>query len=208
MRRNVELVRTVREVIGDEIDLMADVYMGWDVGYCTRILPLLEPYRLRWIEEPVSPDDVEGYARVKELANNRGILISGGEHEYTRYGMRRLIEERAVDVLQPDVNRMGGISEAQKVWAMAAAHDIPVIPHAGQMHNYQLVIAHLNSPIAEYFPPPDEGVLPDMNEAFWWIFNGEPVVDNGHVQLSGRPGMGLELNPEILARYRIELPVW
>jgi len=206
MRRNVELVRTVREVIGDDVDLMADVYMGWDVGYCIRILPLLEPFRLRWIEEPVSPDDVEGYARVKELANNRGILISGGEHEYTRYGMRRLIEERAVDVLQPDVNRMGGISEAQKVWAMAAAHDLPVIPHAGQAHNYHLVISHLNSPIAEYFPPPDNGVLPDVNEAFWWIFRGEPLVENGHVRLSGKPGMGLELNPEVIERFRVVLP--
>jgi L-alanine-DL-glutamate epimerase-like enolase superfamily enzyme len=208
MRRNVELVRTVRQTVGDDVDLMADVYMGWDVPYCTRMLPLLEPYRLRWIEEPVSPDDVEGYARVKELANARGILISGGEHEYTRYGMRRLIEEHAVDVLQPDVNRMGGISEAQKVWAMAAAHDVPVIPHAGQMHNYHLVIAHLNSPIAEYFPPPDAGVLPDMHEAFWWIFSGEPLVGDGRVRLSSAPGLGLELNPDILARYRIELPVW
>jgi L-rhamnonate dehydratase len=207
MRRNVDLVRTVREVIGDDIDLMADVYMGWDVGYCTRILPLLEPYRLRWIEEPVSPDDVEGYARVKELANNRGILISGGEHEYTRYGMRRLVEERAVDVLQPDVNRMGGISEAQKVWAMAAAHDLPVTPHAGQMHNYHLVISHLNSPIAEYFPPPPDGVVPDMNEAFWWIFTGEPRVEAGHVRLSGVPGLGLELNQDVIERFRVALPL-
>jgi L-alanine-DL-glutamate epimerase-like enolase superfamily enzyme len=206
MRRNVELVRTVREVIGDDIDLMADVYMGWDVGYCTRILPLLEPFRLRWIEEPVSPDDVEGYARVKELANHLGILISGGEHEHTRYGMRQLLERRAVDVLQPDVNRVGGITTAQEVWALAAAHDVPVIPHAGQMHNYQLVISHLNSPIAEYFPPPPDGLVPDMNEAFWWIFDGEPRVEDGHVRLNGRPGLGLELNPEIVERYRITLP--
>ena len=206
MRRNVALVRTVRDVIGDDVDLMADVYMGWDVNYCIRILPLLEPYRLRWIEEPVSPDDVEGYAQVKALANSRGILISGGEHEYTRYGMRQLIEQRAVDVLQPDVNRMGGISEAQKVWAMAAAHDLPVTPHAGQAHNYHLVISHLNSPIAEYFPPPDEGVIPDMNEAFWWIFDGEPRVENGRVRLSGLPGMGLELNQQVVDRYRVPVP--
>ena len=206
MRRNVALVRTVSEVIGDDVDLMADAYMGWDVAYCTRILPLLEPYRLRWIEEPVSPDDVEGYARVKELANSRGILVSGGEHEYTRYGMRQLLERRAVDVLQPDVNRVGGISEAQKVWAMAAAHDIPVIPHAGQSHNYHLVISHLNSPIAEYFPPPPEGTLPDMNEAFWWIFTGEPRARDGHVRLSGRPGLDLELNQEVVDKYRVALP--
>jgi hypothetical protein len=73
---------------------------------------------------------------------------------------------------QPDVNRVGGIGEAQKVWAMAAAHDIPVIPHAGQAHNYHLVIFHLNSPLAAYFSPPPEGVVPDTNEAFWWIFTG------------------------------------
>jgi L-alanine-DL-glutamate epimerase-like enolase superfamily enzyme len=121
--------------------------------------------------------------------------------------MRRLIEERAVDVLQPDVNRMGGISEAQKVWAMAAAHDLPVIPHAGQMHNYHLVISHLNSPIAEYFPPPAEGVVPDMNEAFWWIFSDEPRVEAGHVCLSGAPGMGLELNQDVVERFRVALPL-
>jgi len=206
MRRNVELVRTVRAAVGDEIDLMADAYMGWDVGYATRLLPLLEPFRLRWIEEPVSPDDVEGYARVKDLANQLGILIAGGEHEYTRYGMRRLVEERAIDVLQPDVNRVGGISEAQKVWALAAAHDIPVIPHAGQSHNYHLVIAHLNSPMAEYFPPPPDGVLPDMNEAFWWIFTGEPLVEGGQVRLNGHPGLGLELNRAVVERYRVPLP--
>ena len=83
--------------------------------------------------------------------------------------MRQLLEQRAIDVLQPDVHRVGGISEAQKVWALAAAHDIPVIPHAGQSHNYHLVISHLNSPLAEYFPPPPEGVVPDMNEPFSWI---------------------------------------
>ena len=206
MRRNVELVRTVREAVGDEIDLIADAYMGWDVGYATRLLPLLEPFRLRWIEEPVSPDDVEGYARVKDLANHLGILIAGGEHEYTRYGMRRLVEERAIDVLQPDVNRVGGISEAQKVWALAAAHDIPVIPHAGQSHNYHLVIAHLNSPMAEYFPPPPDGALPDMNEAFWWIFTGEPLVEGGQVRLNGQPGLGVELNRAVVERYRVPLP--
>lgn len=176
------------------------------MGYATRLLPLLEPFRLRWIEEPVSPDDVEGYARVKDLANHLGILIAGGEHEYTRYGMRRLVEERAIDVLQPDVNRVGGISEAQKVWALAAGHDIPVIPHAGQSHNYHMVIAHLNSPMAEYFPPPPDGALPDMNEAFWWIFTGEPLVEGGQVRLNGQPGLGLELNRAVVERYRVPLP--
>ena len=117
------------------------------------------------------------------------------------------IPARAQTLEKPKLTlAVGGISEAQKVWAMAAAHDLPVIPHAGQAHNYHLVIAHLNSPIAEYFPPPPAGALPDMNEAFWHIFDGEPLVRDGHVRLPGVPGMGLQLNPDTLARYRVPLP--
>ena len=88
MQRNVELVRTVRNTVGDEIDVMADAYMGWTLDYARRMLPLLEPFHLRWLEEPVIPDDIAGYAALK--AANR-IPIAGGEHEHTIYGFRELL---------------------------------------------------------------------------------------------------------------------
>ncbi len=85
MQRNVELVRTVREVIGYELDLMADAYMGWTLDYARRMLPLLEPFQLRWLEEPVIPDDLAGYAALRAAGR---IPIAGGEHEHTVYGFR------------------------------------------------------------------------------------------------------------------------
>ena len=152
MQHNVSLVRTVRETVGDGIDLMADVYMGWTLDYAKRMLPLLEPFNLRWLEEPVIPDDIQGYAELKSCGR---IPIAGGEHEFTLYGFRDLLEARAVDYIQFDTNRVGGITQARKIAALAEAHSVPVIPHAGQMHNFHVVMASLNSPMAEYFPVVD-----------------------------------------------------
>src|SRR6266545_3431701 len=145
MQRNVDLVRTVRETVGDEVDVMADAYMGWTLDYAKRMLPLLEPFQLRWLEEPVIPDEIHGYA---ELRRSSRIPIAGGEHEFTIYGFRQLLEAQAVDYIQFDTNRVGGITQARKIAALAESHSVPVIPHAGQMHNYHIVMASLNSPMA------------------------------------------------------------
>ena len=88
MQHNVALVRTVRETVGDGIDVMADAYMGWTLDYAKRMLPLLEPFNLRWLEEPVIPDDIHGYAELKHFGR---IPIAGGEHEFTLYGFRELL---------------------------------------------------------------------------------------------------------------------
>ncbi len=189
MQRNVELVRTVRETVGDSIDVMADAYMGWTLDYAKRMLPLLEPFRLRWLEEPVIPDDIHAYAELKSHAR---IPIAGGEHEFTLYGFRELLEARALDYIQFDTNRVGGITQARKIAALAEAHSIPVIPHAGQMHNYHLVMASLNSPMAEYFPMVDVEV---GNELFWYLFEGEPKAKDGFINLDDTiPGLGLAIN--------------
>jgi L-alanine-DL-glutamate epimerase-like enolase superfamily enzyme len=114
-----------------------------------------------------------------------------------------LIRKEAVDILQPDVNRVGGITEARKIWAMASAYNLAVIPHAGQLHNYHLVMAHLNSPIAEYFPAPAEGGAPDDDTLFWELFEGEPKAEAGFLSLPEKPGLGLELNEENVRQWRI-----
>ena len=198
MQRNVELVRTVRESIGDDIDLMADAYMGWNLDYAKRMLPLLEPFRLRWLEEPVIPDDVQGYTQLKSYSR---IPIAGGEHEFTLYGFRDLLEARAVDYIQFDTNRVGGITQARKIAALAEAYSVPVIPHAGQMHNYHVVMASLNSPMAEYFPRVDVEV---GNELFWYIFRGEPIAKGGSIDLDDNvPGLGLTIDEAGLERFEV-----
>src|SRR6185437_9362308 len=128
MQKNVELVRNVREVIGDGVDLMTDAYMGWTLDYAKRMMPLLEPFHLRWLE-------------------------------------------------------------------------VPVVPHAGQMHNYHVVMASLNSPIAEFFPKVDVEV---GNELFWYIFDGEPTPINGFINLDESvPGLGLTINEGALKQFEV-----
>ena len=198
MQQNVALVKTVREAVGDGIDVMADAYMGWSLDYAKRMLPLLEPFNLRWLEEPVIPDDIHGYAELKSYAR---IPIAGGEHEFTQYGFRDLLEARAVDYIQFDTNRVGGITQARKISALAESHSVPVIPHAGQMHNYHVVMASLNSPMAEYFPIVDVEV---GNELFWYIFEGEPKAKDGFVDLDDNlPGLGLTVNEKALAKFEV-----
>jgi L-alanine-DL-glutamate epimerase-like enolase superfamily enzyme len=198
MQKNVDLVRTVRQTVGDGIDVMADAYMGWTLDYAKRMLPLLEPFNLRWLEEPVIPDDVRGYAELKAY---RKVPIAGGEHEFTIYGFRELLEMHALDYIQFDTNRVGGISQARKISALAESFSVPVIPHAGQMHNFHVVMASLNSPMAEFFPPVDVEV---GNELFWYIFDGEPKPANGFIDLDDNvPGLGITINEEGLKRFEI-----
>ncbi len=188
MRENLKRVAAVREVIGYDRDLMLEAYMGWNLDYTRRMLPKLEQYEPRWLEEPVIADDLNGYAEL-----NRGpIPISGGEHEFSLLGCAQLLQSKAVSVLQYDTNRVGGITAAQKINAVAEAHQIPVIPHAGQMHNYHLTMANLNCPISEYFPVYDVEV---GNELFYYIFDGDPEAVDGWLQLDDeRPGLGIEIS--------------
>jgi L-alanine-DL-glutamate epimerase-like enolase superfamily enzyme len=198
MQRNIELVDTIRSVLGDGIDLMADAYMGWSLDYAKRMMRLLDKYNLRWLEEAINPDDVHGYHELRRFGHTP---IAAGEHEYTLYGFRQLIEAKAVDYIQFDTNRVGGLTAARKIQALAEAHSIPVVPHAGQMHNYHVVMASLNSPLAEFFPPVDVEV---GNELFWNIFKGEPHADQGYIELSDDvPGLGLEIDEAALTRFEV-----
>ena len=198
MRRNAELARTVREVVGDEADLMMEAYMGWTLEYARRMLPLLAPFNPRWLEEPALPDDLAGYAELRRL----GIVpIAGGEHEFTPRGCAHLMELGAVDVMQYDANRVGGITAARKVNAVAEAKGVPVVPHAGQMHNYHLVMSDLNCPMAEFFPVHGVEI---GNELFYYLFKGDPEPENGFLQLDDQvPGLGVRLNEERLGDFAV-----
>jgi L-alanine-DL-glutamate epimerase-like enolase superfamily enzyme len=188
MRENIKRVEALREVLGYDVDLMLECYMGWNLDYAKRMLPKLAKFEPRWLEEPVIADDVEGY---KQLNAMNIIPISGGEHEYSVIGCKDLIEQKAVSVLQYDTNRVGGITAAQKINAIAEAHQIPVIPHAGQMHNYHLTMANTNCPISEYFPVFDVEV---GNELFYYIFEGDPEAKDGYLQLDDNlPGLGISI---------------
>jgi L-rhamnonate dehydratase len=198
LHRNVDLIRTTREAVGDNIDIMADAYMGWNVEYAKRMLRMLTPFNLRWVEEPVISDDLNGYSELKAL---NLVSISGGEHEYTLPGFRQALDLKAFDIAQYDVNRVGGITAAKKIADLCEAYDVLVIPHAGQMHNYHVSMSSYAAPISEYFPkvPVEVG-----NELFWYIFDGEPVAKDGFINLSDdKPGFGLTLQTPDPANFKL-----
>lgn len=206
MQENERIVETVRDAVGDDIMIAADAYMGWDVRYTKKMVKRLEPYDMAWIEEPVIPDNIDGYAEIREDAN---MPISGGEHEFTRWGHKELLEREAVDILQPDVHRVGGITEMKKISDMAETCDIPVIPHVGTNPTLQFIAASTNSPMAEYFPVPEwfrrehqeEGKDTTYSDV---IYQNSPEPDDGAIPLPDRPGAGMELNEDGLEEFAVE----
>ena len=198
MKKNLQLLEAVREVIGEDTDLMVDCYMGWNLDYTKRMLPKMAKYNLRWLEEPVHADDIHGYA---ELNNMNIIPISGGEHEFNLFGFKQLLELNAVSYIQYDNNRVGGFTVAQKINALAEAYQIPVVPHAGQMHNYHLTMSNFNCPISEFFPVHEVEV---GNELFYYIFEGDPAPVDGMIDLDDNaPGLGLKVTDKYKSDFKI-----
>jgi L-alanine-DL-glutamate epimerase-like enolase superfamily enzyme len=198
MDKNIAMVRAAREAVGEDVDIMVEAYMGFDFPYARRLLQRLEPFHPRWAEELLLPDEIHNFAK---LRRGTSIPLSGGEHEFTRFGFHELLEAEALDIFQFDTNRVGGFTEAHKICAMAQVHGVEVIPHGGQMHNLHVVMSSFASPMAEYFPITEIEV---GNELFWYIFDGEAVAERGQLQLDdNRAGMGLTLKTEGLANFEI-----
>lgn len=187
IRKNIELARTLRETVGEDVDLMFDAWMSWNVPYTVRMESLLRPYRPRWIEEPVLPDKIAQYAQIRQRVSTP---ISGGEHEYTRWGIKQLLDAGAVDVVQADTYWAGGITEMVKICTLATAYDVEVIPHGHSVPaNVHLSAAQptLTVPLLEY--------LIKWNGIHQYFFKEGIHPVNGTVTVPDRPGMGVELDP-------------
>lgn len=186
-RKNLEMVERTRKLVGPDGDIMLDCYMSLDVPYAIRLAKAVGAYNVLWMEEPVPPDHPDSYRKIKDAVPE--MLITGGEHEFTRYGFRDLIEKKAVDILQPDIYRAGGLSELKKIAAMASAYGLPVIPHGVGSATYHFIMSTTNCPRAEFVDIFAQGGRP--------ILKGEIQPKNGYVELSEAPGFGYELDEEI-----------
>ena len=194
MRQNEDLVARTREKVGPDGLIMLDCYMGWDVEYTIRMAETIAPYRVKWIEECLPPDEIDGYAELNRKITSTAVAT--GEHEYTRFGFRELIERQAAAILQPDINWVGGITEGRRIVAMASAAGLTVIPHGGglQAGALHLIMASVNCPMAEcvvIYRPGDEPERP--------LLRGTPEPVDGYIVPSEAPGLGLELDDELLA---------
>jgi D-galactarolactone cycloisomerase len=197
---DMRYVRAVREAIGEDITLMVDANHAYNAAEAIRLARAMEEYDVYWFEEPVPPEDIDGYVEVKQKS---GILITGGECEFTRYGFRELITRRAVDILQPDLCATGGFTEMMKIVAMASAWNVAVIPHVwgtnvGLAASLQLFAALPRFPErrcpAEPFFEYDRSPHPFRDE----VTREKFVMKDGYLDIPRRPGLGITLDMDFV----------
>lgn len=184
--KNVELVRTLRETLGDDYPIMLDCWQSFDYPYLLALAERIAEYRPAWIEEPAMPDRIATYRRIKEKVR---IPLAGAEHEYTRWGMLRFLEKDALDVYQPDPFWCGGLSETLKIAALTTTHDVICIPH-GHSTPVNTAFSVLQSPIAT----PWQEYLVKWNEIHLHWFKDPPRPVDGTIAADPRPGLFPELD--------------
>ncbi len=197
-RMDVESVRAVREAAGPEIEIGIDVNGAYDAATAIRFCDAIERYDITFLEEPVYPDDIDGYEQIRRHTT---IGLACGESEFGVFGFRELLRRRAVDIVQPDVARVGGFTAAMRVGALVHAHNVRYAPHTGfscgvaQLASIHVAAAvpnlwkveemYIDNPIAELFSEP------------------LPKATKGIVALPQKPGLGLELDKKKVAKYRL-----
>ena len=200
IRKNREKFAEMRQRVGEDFMLMADCWMSLDVPYAVELAEAMKDVKLYWFEEVLQPHDFDGHRILKERVP--WVRWTTGEHEYTRYGFRKLIESRSVDILQPDVMWCGGLTELLRISALAAAYDIPVVPHGSGAYSYHFVITQPHCPFCEYLnTSPDCLSFPAV---FGNMFENEILPQNGRIRLTDEPGWGLRMNRKELNLKRIQ----
>ena len=205
LREDIANVRTVRAAIGDDVDLMVDANYAYDAATAIRLGKVLEELDVAWFEEPVTPDNVEGYREVKDALS---IPIAGGESEFTRFGCRDLLTRRAVDIIQPDVCSCGGISEAKRIADMAHALHIQTTPHVWGTNIGRAACLQLAAALP-CTPPSLNAAAP----AFEYDLTEHPIREaitheplaavEGRIAVPTAPGLGVTLNLEAAGKFMV-----
>jgi L-rhamnonate dehydratase len=186
MRKNVELVRLLREAVGEDTELMFDVYSGWDLTYTLEWAKQVERYRPRWIEEATQAEKIDSFA---QLRKGTSIPVASGEHIQGRWEVYDYLKEGALSVVQCDPEWCGGTSELLKICTLASVFDVPVIPHGHSLHAALHLIASQSPavcPLAEYL------IL--KMKSYYHFEKHAPVPKSAHFELPDAPGYGIELD--------------
>jgi D-galactarolactone cycloisomerase len=193
LAEDMERLELVREVIGEDKDLMVDVNRAWDLATAIEGARLLEPLRPRWLEEPVRWADDR--RELKLLAQKTRIPLSAGESELTSAGCRALLEEQAIQILQFDCTMMGGFTEGRKLAALAELNHVQVAPHHDCFIHAHIVAASPAGAIVESFTDPERDPLQAE------LFEDPPKIARGMLTLKEQPGLGLTLSENALKKF-------
>jgi L-alanine-DL-glutamate epimerase-like enolase superfamily enzyme len=198
LRMDIESVRAVREAAGPEIEIGIDVNSAYDAATAIRFCGAIERYDITFLEEPVYPDDIDGYEQIRRHTT---IALACGESEFGIFGFRELLRRRAVDIVQPDIARVGGFTGGMRLGALVHAHNVRYAPHTGFSCGVaQLASIHLAAAVPNLWKCEEMFIDNPLAELF-----SEPLpkARNGVVDLPQRPGMGRELDLKKVARYRL-----
>ncbi|MFZ7101067.1 MAG: mandelate racemase/muconate lactonizing enzyme family protein [Peptococcaceae bacterium] len=196
-QRDLESVVQARRAIGPDIDLAVDVNGCWTPREAVSMARRMEESNVRWLEEPVKPmDDYDGLHFVREHSN---ILIATGENEYTHYGFKNILEKQAADILQPDIIKAGGLLCGRKILAMAEAWNLQLITHSFYYGPGVAATAHfvMSNPLSDEMeinttPLQHDFIIPNF------------CPKSGEIKLSDRPGLGIEIDEDVVKHYRID----
>ena len=193
-----EKIAKAREMIGRGAELMFNPVMAFDVEFAIRLAERLRPYELRWLEEPLIPDDLEGHIQLARAVT--WVPIATGEDHHTRYAFRPLVEHRCAAVLQPDLHWCGGLTEAVRIYHIAEAAGLKTVLHggAGSAEGQHFSFAFPEVPMAEYHCSTPVGVpLEEVPRV-----PGTPVPKDGYVVPSDAPGFGFEVREDCITPWR------
>jgi L-alanine-DL-glutamate epimerase-like enolase superfamily enzyme len=188
----IRLVGAVRDSIGPSVDLALDCHWSYSPRDAITLAKELEPFRLMWLEDPTPPDNVGALKRVTDASP---VPICSGENHYTRHGMREMITSRAVDVIQPDIPKAGGLLESKKIADLADIFYIPVAAHNVSSPIATIAACHACASMHNFSVLEFHG-----QDVSWWddLFVGDhPLIQDGHIQLPDGPGLGIDLNEDV-----------
>jgi D-galactarolactone cycloisomerase len=202
---DIRMTRAVRRAIGTDVRLMVDANHAYNVADAVRYGRAVEDLDIAWLEEPVVPEDIDGYVEVKQALS---IPIAGGEASFGRYGFRDMLLRRCVDILQPDVAAAGGISECKKIFDMASAFGVRCNPHVWGTGVTLAASLQLLAVVPEV-PPGLFPVAPMLefdctDHPIRQAILTEPLEPvNGHIAIPERPGLGIEIDRQALQRFSV-----
>ncbi len=184
LKKNIELVKVLRETLGFETELMFDAFMGWDYDFATAWAKEVEQYRPRWLEEAFMPAQIELF---EKLAAETTIPVATGEHIYNRWETLEYLKTKALSVIQTDPEWCGGVTELVKICNLASAFGVQVIPHGHNLKATMHVIASQSPAVCPF----GEYLINKMDNNYMFE-KDPPIVKNGRIALNSKPGFGIE----------------
>jgi galactonate dehydratase len=199
----VAKVAFTRGLYAKNFDLAVDMHARYDLGTAWRVAKELEPFKLMWLEEPVPAENI---AAMREVKASTSTPIACGENVYMRWGFRELLEKQAVDIVQPDFQKCGGLLEARKIADLAHTYYIPVAPHAVTSPIGLMATAHVCAAVPNFLAH-EWHWIDDLELWRNWVKEGE-IIQKGFIHITDRPGIGVEMNEETARKAQVPGTPW